>query len=278
MYRSLNSFLNIFTINEPEFLPCYNAGISPRNGIRKMAKREKRYQLPKNLIVLPLILYTFVFLMFLSMKDLSLDLFSIYTTNLKLKDEIELTTKYKDMYDSSTDTSIGELSAQFEMPDKSSLYTVFVADADGENFKVKYPENGKTSAILKIIEPDENGGKYLFLPSFSDTGEIQTKKVDFIYSIEDDVFFFADKSSSDHIRIDDDKITPNIAALDLKFYNKLVKEKVVYFDYWIAYQVKGGSEVIGFKASFPMTISDFAYHFFYKVVANVLVTFVFILL
>ena len=278
MYRSLNSFLNIFTINEPEFLPCYNAGISPRNGIRKMAKREKRYQLPKNLIVLPLILYTFVFLMFLGMKDLSLDLFSIYTTNLKLKDEIELTTKYKDMYDSSTDTSIGELSAQFEMPDKSSLYTVFVANADGENFKVKYPENGKTSAILKIIEPDENGGKYLFLPSFSDTGEIQTKKVDFIYSIEDDVFFFADKSSSDHIRIDDDKITPNIAALDLNFYNKLVKEKVVYFDYWIAYQVKGGSEVIGFKASFPMTISDFAYHFFYKVVANVLVTFVFILL
>ena len=138
MYRSLNSFLNIFTINEPEFLPCYNAGISPLNGIRKMAKREKRYQLPKNLIVLPLILYTFVFLMFLGMKDLSLDLFSIYTTNLKLKDEIELTTKYKDMYDSSTDTSIGEMSSQFEMPDKSSLYTIFVADADGENFKVKY--------------------------------------------------------------------------------------------------------------------------------------------
>ena len=106
-----------------------------------MPKRDKRYQLPKNLIVLPLILYTFVFLMFLGMKDLSLDLFSIYTTNLKLKDEIELTTKYKDMYDSSTDTSIGELSAQFEMPDKSSLYTVFVADADGETFKVKYPEN-----------------------------------------------------------------------------------------------------------------------------------------
>ena len=240
-----------------------------------MPKRDKRYQLPKNLIVLPLIIYTFIFLMFIGVKDLSLDLFSVYTTNLKLKEEIELTSKYADTYDNSPDVRIEELSSQFETLDGSSIYTVVLTD---KQLNVLYPENGKTTAVLKYIEPDEDGVKTLFLPSFSDQGELQAAKEDFVYSIEDDVIFFADKSSSDHIKIDDDKITPNINTLNLEFYNKLVKEKVVYFDYWIAYRVKDNSEIIGFKASFPMTVSDFAYHFFYRVVANILVTIVFVIL
>ena len=63
-----------------------------------MARRDKRYQLPKSRIVLPLIIYTLIFILADAFVALALSLFASYTTTLKAKASIENTRYYVNIY------------------------------------------------------------------------------------------------------------------------------------------------------------------------------------
>ena len=64
-----------------------------------MARRDKRYQLPKNRIVFPLIIYTIIFAFSCFLINMAYEFFSSYTSSLKGKADIDSTRVLAKFYD-----------------------------------------------------------------------------------------------------------------------------------------------------------------------------------
>ena len=77
-------------------------------------KRDKRYQLPKNRIIVPLILYTLVFILACAIISLSGDLIATYITKLKALNEVENTARYARIYDKAADDELDIVFESFE--------------------------------------------------------------------------------------------------------------------------------------------------------------------
>ena len=74
-----------------------------------MSKRDQRYKLPKNWIVLPIIFYTFVFSLCIALISVSVEAFAEYTSTLKAKAETENTKRMADVYERTSEDKINQL-------------------------------------------------------------------------------------------------------------------------------------------------------------------------
>ena len=111
-------------------------------------KRDKRYQLPKNRIIVPLILYTLVFILACAIISLSGDLIATYITKLKALNEVENTARYARIYDKAADDELDIVFESFE----ASGYSVFVSDNSLNILR----KNGGITAVLERDEHDDD--------------------------------------------------------------------------------------------------------------------------
>ena len=114
-------------------------------------KRNKRYQLPKNRIVIPLIIYILVFMFASAVISLSGDLIATYATKIKALTEVENTAKLAKLYN---DAPADGLDMVFDDINKSG-YKVFVTDSK-LNVIRNDESTGKITAELIKDENDEN--------------------------------------------------------------------------------------------------------------------------
>ena len=234
-----------------------------------MAKRDKRYHLPQNRIVIPLIIYTLVFILVTTVISLAGDLFATYATKLKVLDEVARTSKIAKLYN---DASEEELDVVFNDVSNSG-YEVFVTDKKLNVLR----KNGKITAVLEKDEEKEHKNFFMLLPtsdiSSDDFGIINNS---YTYELKDDFFFFADKNSP-YIDVEDTYITPNVVNLLKGAFTNKINTKTKY-EYWTAYYVRNGSEIIAFKTNFQISTSDFAFCFLYDIVNYLLVLIIFMIL
>lgn len=236
-------------------------------------KRERRYQLPKSRIVLPLIIYTFIFIIADIFVAMALSLFASYTTTLKAKAEIENTRYYANIY---KNTEEKDLDAYFDEMKKSG-YQVFTTDKEFNVLR----SNCEVTAELKT-EKDEFAG-YDFQQQFVKKGQefgVFTKETEGLFN--SDIIFFADKNCS-YLKVDDDSVSPNVMNIfsDNDFAELFKNNSVVEFPYWTAYELEGKdgfTGVIAFKTNLPVSLTDLAYFTLAAAVAIILLTLIFIVL
>ncbi|MCR4730078.1 MAG: GNAT family N-acetyltransferase [Saccharofermentans sp.] len=237
-------------------------------------KRNKRYQLPKNRIVIPLIIYVLVFLFAGAVISLSGDLIATYATKIKALTEVENTAKLAKLYN---DAPADELDMVFEDINRSG-YKVFVTDSN-LNVIRNDESTGEITAELIKDENDEKEHKSLF--ALLPTSNLKENEFGFFSnayaeSMTENFFLFPDKNDP-YLNVDDTIITPNIMNI---LSGALTNDLTIYteFEYWTAYNVRGSSEIIAFKTKLNFTYSDFAFCILYELVSYILVSLIFILL
>ena len=237
-------------------------------------KRDKRYQLPKNRIVIPLILFSLVFIIACALISLSGDLIATYVTKLKALNEVENTARYARIYNVAEEDELDRIFEAFS----DSGYTVFVSDNNMNILK----SNGEITAVLEMDENDDDDDKkhrtfFELLPTSdlksNEFGLFSDKYTD---EVTEDFFLLPDKNNP-FINVNDTRITPNILnILEGAFKNTISLN--TRFEYWTAYYVRNSSQIIAFKTSFSFTYSDFTFYLLYDAVSYILTVLIFVLL
>ena len=236
-------------------------------------KRDKRYQLPKNGIIVPLIVYTLVFFIACGIISLSGDLIATYATKLKALSEVENTSRYTKLYNDASEDELDEIFESFG----SSGYTVFASDSKMNILR----KNGDITAVL---ERDENDDKDVEHRSFFDllpTSDLKSNELGFLSNsyadeLNEDFFLLADRNNP-FINVDDTRITPNIWNI-LEGVAKNTISANTKYEYWTAYYVRNNTEILAFKTNFYFTYSDFAFFILYDLVSYILTVLIFALL
>jgi len=219
-----------------------------------MARRDKRYRLPKNWIVLPLIVYSLLFVLTFWIITESVEIFLAYTSSLKAKAETENVVYYADLYDQSTFDS-DELFIDYV----ASEYEFFVAD---ENFNIICKNTDNITA--EFILPDEESASI---------GLVRHLAYELDLTSERDYFFMPDKDCS-FLEVEAYKIMPIYAHVPTSFF----KNKGELFPYWTVFTVKNGTEFIAFKTHIPITLTDMTYLAVFTTVSILLVFIIFVIL
>ena len=239
-------------------------------------KRDKRYQLPKNRIVIPLILFSLVFIIACALISLSGDLIATYVTKLKALNEVENTARYARIYNVAEENELDRIFEAFS----DSGYTVFVSDNNMNILK----SNGEITAVLEMDENDDDDDDdkkhrtfFELLPTSdlksNEFGLFSDKYTD---EVTEDFFLLPDKNNP-FINVNDTRITPNILnILEGAFKNTISLN--TRFEYWTAYYVRNSSQIIAFKTSFSFTYSDFTFYLLYDAVSYILTVLIFVLL
>ena len=236
-------------------------------------KRDKRYQLPKNRIVIPLIIFTLVFIIACALVSLSGDLIATYVTKLKALNEVENTARYAGIYNVAEE---GELDKLFESFGDSG-YTVFVSDSNMNILK----SNGEITAVLERDKRDDEDRKHRTFFELLPTSDLKSNEFglfgdEYADEVTEDFFLLPDKNNP-FIHVDDTRITPNLMnILEGAFKNTISLN--TRFEYWTAYYVRNNSEIIAFKTSFSFTYSDFTFYILFDAVSYILMVLIFILL
>ena len=170
-------------------------------------KRNKRYQLPKNHIVIPLIIYILVFMFASAVISLSGDLIATYATKIKALTEVENTAKLAKLYN---DAPADGLDMVFDDINKSG-YKVFVTDSD-LNVIRNDESTGEITAELIRDKNDEKEHKSIF--ALLPTSNLKENEFGFFSnayaeSMTENFFLFPDKNDP-YLNVDDTIITPNM--------------------------------------------------------------------
>ena len=241
----------------------------------KKTKRDKRYQLPKNRIVIPLIIYILVFFFASAVISLSGDLIATYATKMKALGEVESTAKLAKLYNDASDEDLDNV---FQVVNEYG-YKVFVADKD-LNIIRNDKSTGYVTAVLVKDENDENN-EHKSLFELLPTSNLKANEFGFFSnayanSMTEDFFLFADRDNP-YLNVDDTIITPNLINI---LTGALKGELTVWteFEYWTAYNVRNNTEIIAFKTKLNFTYSDFAFCILYEAVNYILISLIFMLL
>lgn len=236
-------------------------------------KRDKRYQLPKNRIIVPLILYTLVFIIACGIISLSGDLIATYITKLKALNEVENTARYARIYDKASEDELDSVFESFE----ESGYSIFVSD---NNLNI-LRKNGKITAVLERDERDDDDKEHRTFFELLPTSDIKSNGFGLLNETYDDEliedFFLLPDKNNPFINVDDTRITPNIWNILNGVFEKTISMDTKY-EYWTAYYVRNRSEIIAFKTNFSFTYSDLAFGILYDAVSYILTVLIFILL
>ena len=232
-----------------------------------MAKRSRRYQLPKNWIVLPLIVYTLIFIFSCFLIKLAYEFFSSYTSSLKGKADIESTRVLAKLYDEAPIAQEGTVINTLN----SSGYDWIITDSDMNIIR----SHGEATANLTKIEKDQDNETV----SVIRIGDEELRTDAFEDMLAMPAYFFSDRDT-EYVTVTENKIIPNfndvVGSMDM--LKKLYKDRTVYIPYWTAFCVKDDTETIAFKTYFELSLDDMGYFAGFFGTAYIVVIIIFIVL
>ena len=236
-------------------------------------KRDKRYQLPKNRIIIPLIIYTLIFFIACGIISLSGDLIATYATKLKALNEVQNTSRYTKQYNDASEEELDEIFESFS----SSGYTIFASDSKMNVLR----KNGEITAVLERDEKDDEDKEHRSFFEVLPTSDLKSNELGFLSnSYADEMsenFFLLPDRKNPYINVDDTRITPNLwNILEGALKNSIKPD--TKFEYWTAYYVRNNTEILAFKTNFSFTYSDLAFGILYDGVSYILTVLIFALL
>ena len=236
-------------------------------------KRDKRYQLPKNRIIIPLIIYTLIFFIACGIISLSGDLIATYATKLKALNEVQNTSRYTKQYNDASEEELDEIFESFS----SSGYTIFASDSKMNVLR----KNGEITAVLERDEKDDEDKEHRSFFEVLPTSDLKSNELGFLSnSYTDEMsenFFLLPDRNNPYINVDDTRITPNLwNILEGALKNSIKPD--TKFEYWTAYYVRNNTEILAFKTNFSFTYSDLAFGILYDGVSYILTVLIFALL
>lgn len=236
-------------------------------------KRDKRYQLPKNRIIIPLIIYTLIFFIACGIISLSGDLIATYATKLKALNEVQNTSRYTKQYNDASAEELDEIFESFS----SSGYTIFASDSKMNVLR----KNGEITAVLERDEKDDEDKEHRSFFEVLPTSDLKSNELGFLSnSYADEMsenFFLLPDRNNPYINVDDTRITPNLWNILEGALNNSIKPDTK-FEYWTAYYVRNNTEILAFKTNFSFTYSDLAFGILYDGVSYILTVLIFALL
>lgn len=225
-----------------------------------MAKRDQRYKLPKNWIAIPLIFYTFVFLICISLISLSVEALAEYTSNLKAKTETENTRRMADVYERTSEDNVDQMLQYYSNASRECIildtsYNILHSNCDNSIVLSNKESDSDSKISIKIMKDEEE---------------------------DDGAVFYPDKKGT-LIIVNENSIKPDLFEIlfhaPREFFVKLLEQKTTYsIPYWTAFYVKNNTEIIAFKTYLDMSQNDIGYFALYFGIAYVLVFIIFIVI
>ena len=277
-----------------------------------MRKRDQRYKLPKNHIVIPLIIYTVLFAIVAVLTSVAINFLASYGAQTKADAEIDKTVDYADLYDLASGDEIKALYKRIAQSGKGTVYTKYDepdSGSDGidtaleEKADALFDRFEKSGYDFVIADNDAN-----LICSYGENTALLDKVEEYGYSdnLEEQLndYFNDDESQEEmkentraflinldqNIRYYPDKDTKYIEIQDMNFdvhINEMITDddliKKIYrnegtIPYWTAFRVKDNTQIIAFKTTFTFKASDVYVIFMFAAAAYLLEIIIFIIL
>lgn len=224
-----------------------------------MTTRDNRYKLPRNWIVLPIILYSLIFLLVTAFIALSIEIFSSYMTTLKAGASTENVKRLAKLYESSSESD----NSMFRLETARTGTDWFVTDTS-----LNIIDSSDTKITAKIMEYDPE--------SSEDTGLI---KINYATDPYEDIFYYADKYGR-FINVRENSVSPDIGEIlsEDNILKDLNNGKALSSPYWTAMHINDGKYIIAFKTKLDLTINDFGYFLAFFLAAYLIALLIFIVL
>ena len=265
-----------------------------------MAKRDQRYKIPRNWIVIPLIVYTLLFLVIYVAISFTIAFVSVYAAKIKADAEIDKTEDMAALYEQAYLKESEEDPEKFENIDdpeeleknldevfkvyKELGHEVVVADNDAN---VIYSVGEPTILLDKVDEEDEAARRELeiSISKITDNDDYISESENIYNNVMRNVKFFPDKETQ-YAEVEQNVITPDILAMlaniimnnsDDASANASSGDDMI-IPYWTAFRVRDNSELIAFKTSINFKTSDTIYLLIISIAAYLIVAVIFIIL
>ncbi len=229
-----------------------------------MSKFNQRYKLPRNWIVVPLIFYSLIFILAVGLISVAFSVFSEYSSTLKARSEIEKTSHYAELYETTVEGSEDKMLNYF----KTLNLECIVLD---KNRNVIRANTDVTAVLEQPANDDEKHFSFITMSFVTDEEE----------GYVSDYFYFPDRDGK-LLVIDYDVIKPDIMEIllhgPLDFYKNIENRETNYLPYWTAFYIKNDEQIIAFKSYHDITFKDVAYLSVFFVSAYFLAVLIFILL
>ncbi len=236
-----------------------------------MSKRNRRYQLPRNWIVLPIIIYTVLIIVTFIAISMSTVIFAEYTTNLKAKAETEAAFSYAELYENASEDQLDNLYSEI-----SSKYEFFIADKD---WNVLYPSGSQMTLVIPEEENELEPLNASFVTNIPGFDKMPLDPDSLRIIVADNARYCADKDTS-FFNIEDNSISPNSFEIlnDQDLLTSIFNNGSVPVPYWTVFEVKEGKELIAFKTHIDIHLTDVIYIGCFALLSTVISGIIFILL
>ena len=236
-----------------------------------MSKRNRRYQLPRNWIVLPIIIYTVLIIVTFIAISMSTVIFAEYTTNLKAKAETEAAFSYAELYENASEDQLDNLYSEI-----SSKYEFFIADKD---WNVLYPSGSQMTLVIPEKENELEPLNASFVTNIPGFDKMPLDPDSLRIIVADNARYCADKDTS-FFNIEDNSISPNSFEIlnDQDLLTSIFNNGSVPVPYWTVFEVKEGKELIAFKTHIDIHLTDVIYIGCFVLLSTVISGIIFILL
>ena len=236
-----------------------------------MSKRNRRYQLPRNWIVLPIIIYTVLIIVTFIAISMSTVIFSEYTTNLKAKAETEAAFSYAELYENASEDQLDNLYSEI-----SSKYEFFIADKD---WNVLYPSGSQMTLVIPEEENELEPLNASFVTNIPGFDKMPFDPDSLRIIVADNARYCADKDTS-FFDIEDNSISPKSFDIlnDQDLLTSIFNNGSVPVPYWTVFEVKEGKELIAFKTHIDIHLTDVIYIGSFALLSAVISGIIFILL
>lgn len=236
-----------------------------------MSKRNRRYQLPRNWIVLPIIIYTVLIIVTFIAISMSTMIFAEYTTNLKAKAETEAAFSYAELYENASEDQLDNLYSEI-----SSKYEFFIADKD---WNVLYPSGSQMTLVIPEEENELEPLNASFVTNIPGFDKMPLDPDSLRIIVADNARYCADKDTS-FFDIEDNSISPNSFEIlnDQDLLTSIFNNGSVPVPYWTVFEVKEGKELIAFKTHIDIHLTDVIYIGCFALLSAIISGIIFILL
>ena len=236
-----------------------------------MSKRNRRYQLPRNWIVLPIIIYTVLIIVTFIAISMSTVIFAEYTTNLKAKAETEAAFSYAELYENASEDQLDDLYSEI-----SSKYEFFIADKE---WNVLYPSGSQMTLVIPEEENELEPLNASFVTNIPGFDKMPFDPDSLRIIVADNARYCADKDTS-FFDIEDNSISPNSFEIlnDQDLLTSIFNNGSVPVPYWTVFEVKEGKELIAFKTHIDIHLTDVIYIGCFALLSAVISGIIFILL
>ena len=236
-----------------------------------MSKRNRRYQLPRNWIVLPIIIYTVLIIVTFIAISMSTVIFAEYTTNLKAKAETEAAFSYAELYENASEDQLDDLYSEI-----SSKYEFFIADKE---WNVLYPSGNQMTLVIPEEENELEPLNASFVTNIPGFDKMPFDPDSLRIIVADNARYCADKDTS-FFDIEDNSISPNSFEIlnDQDLLTSIFNNGSVPVPYWTVFEVKEGKELIAFKTHIDIHLTDVIYIGCFALLSAVISGIIFILL